>query len=210
MDGRVLRYGPHALLLAAVLLRSGCRLEVGGPGEDDARSVVGTYAGEWSFLVADPGSIVPLDDPVGSVDVRGVVPCPGELSVDRQSHRSISGTFAISAQPDSLCWSARPGFCSAPGTRTFCRPVSGTFTGTVSGTGRTLSVWFRLFVPGRDSRASLAELIGCPIRAGSETFVGDVRERDRVDADARVTVDCPASTGLGRVDVRLSLAGARR
>src|SRR5687768_17228201 len=135
MDGRVLRYGPHALLLAAVLLRSGCRLEVGGP-DDDARSVVGAYTGDWSFLVADPGSLVPADGPVERADVRGIVPCPGELSVIRQSHRSISGTFAIRAQPDSQCWSSRPGFCSAPGTRTFCRPLTGTFTGTVGGPGR--------------------------------------------------------------------------
>jgi hypothetical protein len=209
MDGRVLRYGPHVLLLAAVLLRSGCRLEVGGP-DDDARSVVGAYAGDWSFLVADPGSLVPADGPVESGHVRGIVPCPGELSVNRQSHRSISGTFAIAAQPDSQCWSSRPGFCSAPGTRTFCRPVSGTFAGTVGGTGRTVSVWIRLFVRGQEARPSLAEVIGCPIRAGSETFVGSFRERDLVGADAQVTVDCPASTGLDRVDVSLSLSGQRR
>jgi hypothetical protein len=167
--------------------------------------------------MADEGGFL---TPSGSLDltkIHGTINCPGEFNVTRQATAGISGTFrAMSGTSD--CFSQQGDFCALAGVPSFCRSVSGSWSGN----------FFPALLPGTmgaglsfstSSGGSPVEaLTGCRVVAtrAPEAGFASFRLPDSTisalllsGAVATATIDCPVSTGFGRVDVSVLFRGAR-
>ena len=138
-------------------------------------SVEGTYPGHWGFLLVDQGVYVdPPDVPPGSEIVHGEIICPGEFSVSRQDGNRGSGIFHVTVPEEPQCISQNPGFCTLPGVQSFCRDVSGTWSGTITrGLGPNSAAADFQFRLGDGDGPTVEALTGCRIIARRAAGAGD-------------------------------------
>jgi hypothetical protein len=179
-------------------------------------SVEGTYPGHWAFLLVDQGMYVdPPDVPPGTEIVHGEIICPSEFRVLRQEGNRGSGTFHVMVPEEPQCTSQTPGFCTLPGVQSFCRDVSGTWSGTISrGLGpNSAAADFRFQLDDGDS-PTVEALTGCRIIARRAAGAGDQAYADffgslLIGSMLETTIDCPAATGFGTVDLGVEIQGVR-
>lgn len=202
------------LVLVTVVGSAGCDFP-GGPVEP-APPVEGTYSGSWSFLLVDRGVYVdPPEVPPGIAVVHGIVYCPGEFRVSHQDGDNSSGTFHITVPPEPECTDGNPaGFCALPGVQSFCRDVSGTWSGTIArGLADGAAAHFRFRLDDGDG-PTVEALTGCRIIARRAPGAGDRGDVDFIGSTlsggmTETTIDCPAATGFGTVDLGVVIYGER-
>jgi hypothetical protein len=202
-------------MLVAVAGSAGCDARNGSVAPEPP--VEGTYPGLWSFILVDRGRYVdPPDDPPGTSVVHGILYCPGEFRVSRQDGDHSSGTFHVTAPAEPECTDGHaPGFCTLPGVQSFCRDVSGTWSGTISrGLGPDgAAADFRFRLDDGDG-PTVEALTGCRIIARRAAGAGDQAYADFFGTTLsasmlETTIDCPAATGFGTVDLGVEIYGER-
>ena len=203
-----------ALMLVTAAWSTACNSS-SGPAPAEI-SVEGTYPGQWGFLLVDRGMYVdPPDVPPGIEIVHGEIICPSEFRVSSQDGNRGSGTFHVTVPDEPQCTSQNTGFCSLPGVQSFCRDVSGTWSGTISpGLGpNTAAADFRFRLEDGDS-LTVEALTGCRIIARRGDGAGDQADADFLGTTLsgsmlETTIDCPAATGFGTVDLGVEIHGER-
>ena len=205
------------VVLTLGMCLAGCASATAPPPPSSAYSLVGDYVLTWGFLMADEGTFTTPSALPDFTKVHGTINCPGELDVTQQTSSGISGTFrAMSGASD--CFGQQGDFCALAGVASFCRSISGSWSGT----------FFPALLPGTmgsdlsfstSSGASPVEaLTGCRVVAtrAPGTGLASFRLPDSTISTlllsgsvATATIDCPASTGFGRVDVSVLFHGGR-
>jgi hypothetical protein len=204
------------LMLVAVAGSAGCDF----PGDSVVREPPveeGTYPGSWTFMFVDRGIYVdPPEVPPGTAAVHGMLYCPGEFRVSRQDGDHSSGTFHVTVPAEPACTDGHAGgFCTLPGVQSFCRDVSGRWSGTISrGLGPDAAVAdFRFRLDDGDG-PTVEALTGCRIIARPAAGAGDRAFAEFFGTTVYVsivatTIDCPAATGFGTVDMGAGMHGER-
>jgi hypothetical protein len=180
-------------------------------------SLTGDYVLSWGFLMADEGSLVTPSGPFNIDQIHGTIYCPGQFKVTQQTNDRIAGTFReLSGTSD--CFSQQPNFCALPGVLTFCRDVSGTWSGTFFMALLPQNIGANVSFSTSDGRSSVEALTGCHVvsirnpATGLVSFLLPDSTRSSLlvsGGAATATIDCPSSTGFGRADVAVLLHGGR-
>jgi hypothetical protein len=105
--------------------------------------------------------------------------------------------------------------CALPGVQSFCCDVSGTWSGTISrGLGpNSAAADFRFRLDDGDG-PTVEALTGCRIIAWRAAGAGDQAYADFFGSTLsgsmlETTIDCPAATGFGTVDLGVGIYGER-
>jgi len=206
--------GPVVLALGACL--GGCE-SANAPPPPSAYSLVGDYVLTWGFLMADEGTFLTATGPLDLTKIHGTINCPGEFNVTRQTAAGISGTFrAMSGASD--CFSQQGDFCASAGVPSFCRSVSGSWSGTFFPALLPGTMTATLSFSTSSGGSPVEPLTGCRVvairapEAGFATFRlpdSTISALLLSGAGAMATIDCPVSTGFGRVDVSVLFRGGR-
>jgi hypothetical protein len=167
--------------------------------------------------MADEGSLVAPSGQIDLAQFHGTIDCPGQFKVTQQSNDRIAGTFrALSGASD--CFSQQSNFCALPGVLTFCRDVSGTWSGNFFVALLPQDIGAEVSLSTSDGGSMVEELTGCHVvtirnpGTGFASFLLPDSTRSSLlvsGGAATATIDCPASTGFGRADVTVLFRGAR-
>ena len=195
---------------------AGCE-SASAPPPSSAYSLVGDYVLTWGFLMTDEGGFVTPSGVVDLTKIHGTINCPGEFNVTRQTAAGISGTFRAMSGT-SECFSQQGDFCASAGVASFCRSVMGSWSGTFFPALLPGIVGADLSINTSSGGSPVEALTGCrvvAIRAPAAGFASFRLPDSTISAllvsgtVAMATIDCPLSTGFGRVDVSVAFRGVR-